>query len=233
MRTPQELFLITARHVLLQPDGTLRTPEAVIHTPSTDPTETTMNVHRLNLTTLQATGQLKADVTNDVVVLRVSGGEKMLVAAGVTIAAETKGTIAAARPETIAKFSDVLVSNEVIVFGYPTSMGIRNIPQVDSSRPLLRSGIVAGVNAPRKTIVLDVPVNPGNSGGPVLQLSGGAAGDGSPRIIGVVTQVIPITGTIPATSSDQKPQQFQVSSGYALAASMDAVLDLISTFESR
>ena len=133
----------------------------------------------------------------------------------------------AARLRTIARFSDVRVSNTVVVFGYPITIGLPASRQIDFSRPLLRSGIVAGLNPSQKTIILDVPVNPGNSGGPVLQLPPDSAPNGPLRIIGVVTQHIPILqDTIPAGA-----QKVATNSGYAVAASMNPVLDLIASFE--
>ena len=146
---------------------------------------------------------------------------------GVSILSESTGTMVAARLRTLARFSDVRISNTVVVFGYPLTIGLPATPQIDFSRPLLRSGIVAGTNTLRKTIILDVPVNPGNSGGPVLQLPPDASPGGPLRIIGVVTQFIPfLQDTVPPG-----PQKIATNSGYAVAASMDPVLDLIASFE--
>ena len=45
-----------------------------------------------------------------------------------------------------APLLDVLVANEVYLFGNPSSLGIQEIPQLDPFRPLLRKGIVAALN---------------------------------------------------------------------------------------
>jgi hypothetical protein len=66
------------------------------------------------------------------------------------------------------KFADVLISNDVYIFGYPSSVG--HSGQLDHTRPLLRKGIVAGKNEAKNTIILDCPVHQGNSGGLALQI---------------------------------------------------------------
>jgi hypothetical protein len=70
--------------------------------------------------------------------------------------------------DTIKKIDEVLTANEVYVFGYPTSIGVRDNPQIDYQKPLIRRGIIAGINDQKKTIILDCLVFAGNSGGPVL-----------------------------------------------------------------
>ena len=46
---------------------------------------------------------------------------------------------------------------------------------------------MAGLNAALRTIIIDAPINHGNSGGPVVQLAGNKL-----RIIGIATQYVPV-----------------------------------------
>ena len=55
---------------------------------------------------------------------------------------QAKGGLLGVGLETIKPFEQVLTGNEVIVFGYPTSLGLAQFPQIDTHRPLLRKGIV-------------------------------------------------------------------------------------------
>ena len=232
VRGERHLFLVSASHVLFNPDGTtLKSPTAVTEALSTNPSESAKNIHKLDLLTLRKNGDLRASADGDVVVIRMATlsqpAAELEPVSGVSILSESAGTMVAARLRTLARFSDVRISNTVVVFGYPLTIGLPATPQIDFSRPLLRSGIVAGTNTQRKTIILDVPVNPGNSGGPVLQLPPDASPGGPLRIIGVVTQFIPfLQDTVPPG-----PQKIATNSGYAVAASMDPVLDLIASFE--
>jgi hypothetical protein len=112
---------------------------------------------------------------------------------GVTTKSSATGGPVAALADSVTRFDHVLTGNEVIVFGYPNSLGLQQKPQFDSHRPLLRKGIVAGQNLQRRSIILDCPAYQGNSGGPVLQIE---ADDANPfmthySIIGVVSEFIP------------------------------------------
>ena len=114
------------------------------------------------------------------------------------------------------------------VFGYPTSLGIKEIPQIDPLRPLLRFGIIAGTNPARKSIILDCPSYPGNSGGPVLEVEEVDLVNRRFRVIGVVSQFVPFAETW--VNKTHHYQNLTISnSGYTVAVSMDPVLDLIST----
>jgi hypothetical protein len=128
----------------------------------------------------------------------------------------------------VKHFNDVLTANTVYVFGYPTSLGMKEVPQVDPLRPLLRAGIIAGTNSARKTIILDCPSYPGNSGGPFLEAEQVDLTDQRSRVIGVVSQFVPFAET--RVNITHKYQNLTISnSGYTVAVSMDPVLDLIGT----
>jgi S1-C subfamily serine protease len=110
------------------------------------------------------------------------------------------------------------------MFGYP-SVGLTGSSQIDGTRPLVRGGIVAGLNAALKTIIIDAPVNHGNSGGPVVQLSR----TNKLRIIGVATQFVPVPEDVLADPSS-RPLLALGNSGYGVVASADAIIDLIAAF---
>jgi hypothetical protein len=141
---------------------------------------------------------------------------------GVMMRTVPKSGYVTAGTHSVKRFADVLVSNEVIVFGYPSSLGVTNIPQLDYFRPLLRKGIVAGTNEALKSLVLDCAVYPGNSGGPVVEVTRDSTGTRF-KIIGVIIQYVPFAQGDATTVLSN--------SGYAIAAGMDAVLDLVETFK--
>ena len=135
--------------------------------------------------------------------------------------------ILGANLDTVKKFENVLTANTIYVFGYPTSLGIKELPQIDPLRPLLRLGIVAGTNPAHKTIILDCPSYPGNSGGPVLEVDQVDLVNRRFHVIGVVSQFVPFAETW--VNVTHKYQNLTISnSGYTVAVSMDPVLELIS-----
>ena len=106
---------------------------------------------------------------------------------GVVVTEKSKGAIVVAPFDYLTRYADVDVSSQIFMFGYP-SVGFAGYSQIDHARPLVRGGIVAGLNAALKTIIIDAPVNHGNSGGPVVQLSR----TNKLRIIGIATQYVPV-----------------------------------------
>ena len=150
VRGERHLFLVSASHILFNPDGTTKSPTAVTEALSTNPSESAKNVHKLDLLTLRKNGDLQVTADGDLVVIRMAAlsqsAAELEPVSGVSILSETTGTMVAARLRTLARFADVRISNTVVVFGYPLTIGLPATPQIDFSRPLLRSGIVAGTN---------------------------------------------------------------------------------------
>ena len=242
INTAKSVYLVTAEHVLFNPDTKkLRGPQMTLLSYPRDPNDEGLNLVSVNLATLSSRGDVIPSATEDVAVVRIESftsattmetqpknatgttGPRPLPPAmtipGVTVLKLASSGAVVTSVGIVKKYADVLVGNEVIVYGYPTSIGLKQIPQLDPNRPLLRKGIVAGLNPATQTIVIDCPVYPGNSGGPVIEL------DRTPfrtdfKLIGVVTQFVPFAkGSSNFYSLDN--------SGYALVAPMDGVLALI------
>ena len=236
-------YFVTAKHVLFKdpatPELELRSDSAELISYSRDPKEKTRNHFALDLKALRAAGRLKAHPSRDVAIIEIakvdaakdvqaSTGELqgMRTLPDVTITeSATKGILSAPR-EGLRLYEEVLVGNEVILFGYPVSLGLKELPQLDLTRPLLRRGVVAGLNAELKSIVLDCPVYPGNSGGPVLQVDQDPGGR-TLRVIGVVSQFVPfVASSVSSTAS--LPVSILLNSGYSIATPIDFVLELIA-----
>ena len=188
--------------------------------------ETARNVLIVNLHELQTAGRLRADVTADVLVMTVgtvpamSQPQMTSPVPGATWAEVAPlGTVGVSR-EGVKTLNEVIVGNEVIMYGYPTSLGLQQIPQIDPLTPLLRKGVVAAKSLQRRSLVLDCPAYFGNSGGPVFEIDRGTT-QISFRLIGVVTNYVPFIAT------DARTFVMQTNSGYSVATPMDAVLQLV------
>lgn len=229
------MFLVTARHVLFK-EGTddLLASEADLRSYAKDPNDKGKNIFQLDLLTLQQGGNIKRHETQDIAIIRIGvsiqGNDVRSVHTldGVVIKETAPSGILAVGASTIKRFAEVLTANNVFIFGFPTSIGLKAISQIDYLRPLLRAGVVAGTNEQAQTIILDCPAYGGNSGGPVLEVEEEGL-EKKFRIIGVVSQFVPVAETWRNMTHGYNNTNIS-NSGYAIAIPMDFVLDLISKF---
>lgn len=225
-------LLITAKHVLYdQQTGAQHAAHARIISYPSEHADTEKNIFILDLQALSRAGEIKFDATLDVVAIRIGikgplNSDRLQITPGVTIEQLAQTGVIGVGLNNIRLFDDVMVSNNVFILGYPISLGLPHIPQLDYSKPLIRAGVVAGKNNTLQTIVLDCPVYPGNSGGPVVEVEQEGY-EYKYRIIGVVIQYVPtIAQSVNPVTSD-----ILVNSGYSVAASMNGVLALAQQFQ--
>lgn len=237
LSTGTSVYLVTAAHVLFEESsGNLRGKQLELLCYSKNPDETGKNIIRLNLPVLDAAKRIQKHPTEDVAVIYVadvegkteSGTRSLRTVKGATLIEKTPAGILSVSLENVKHFDKIWTANTIYMFGYPTSLSIRKDPQIDPVRPLLRFGIIAGTNPARKTIILDCPSYPGNSGGPVLEVEKIDLINLRFHVIGVVSQFVPFADEKINASGTQ--QSLTISnSGYTVAVSMDPVLELIGT----
>jgi len=230
------LQLVTARHVLFNdPQRTLKASIAALLCYPTNPAPSQRIEMKLNLKLLQQQNYIRLDQTNDVAVVRLAKVQKKNRGAGeevvypkamVEVSSGRDLPVVAIGTDQVKRMDDVFISNEVFIFGYPSSIGIKQMPQLDHQKPLLRKGIVAGKNEAKRTIILDCPSYYGNSGGPVAEVDPGSLGQKSFRIIGIVLQFVPFQETW--VNATHKLSHWEISnSGYSVVAPIDCVLPLL------
>ena len=238
LETKDAVYLVTAKHVLFDPKTEQLVSDSLeLLSYSIDPSEMGSNRVSVDLKLLQANGGIKPHPSEDVVVVKlfiptIVNGNPMLVEGrrtfsaqqGVLIRATTKKGLQNVGLDAVATFDKVQTGNDVIVFGYPNSLALQQLHQLDPNRPLLRKGMVAGTNQERRSIILDCPVYFGNCGGPVLEIDKTDAFRTDWRIIGVVSQYVPFIQT---AGSQTVGMQIMSNSGYSIATPMDFVLELI------
>lgn len=223
--TGSALYLVTAKHVLFDPaTGSLRGNQFKVLSYSKDPSDRRANIVRVNVSEL-GNDNVKSHPSKDVVVVKMfvtnSGGAFPL--SGVTVEQSAKLGLLSVAMESITKFDQVLVGNDSLIMGLPNSIGLQQMPQIDTQRPLLRRGLIAGTNMQNKSIVLDCPSYPGNSGGPVIEVDQvGFSRHFS--VIGVISQFVPYVEN--AIAAQGAPLPVLANSGYSIATPMDFVLEL-------
>jgi Trypsin-like peptidase domain len=224
------IFLVTASHVLYdQKSFSPHSPQVEITSYPKAELGHEKNVFLLDLVATERAGEIQSDFVRDITVLRIGARDTQIghlcIPPALNIVEISSEGLTGIGIEGVKMYCDVLIANDVFIFGYPVSLGLPNIPQIDYSRPLLRSGIVAGKNDSITSIVLDCPAYPGNSGGPVLEVEQDEF-QYKYRVIGVVTQFVPTVAEVfgvPVAGA-------VVNSGYSLAAAMDGVIYLTKKF---
>jgi hypothetical protein len=239
LRNDINLYLVTAKHVLFtEPKCTLKGNKAICLSYPEDIKDEDQIVLTVDLNSCNSQELIKYHHTHDVVIVHIGtivktnddSSVSIKFNEGVARLKPKNSNIVVASVEGIKAFNDVLISNDVFIFGYPTSIGIKNAPQFEYLRPLLRKGIIAGKNLKKETIILDCPAYYGNSGGPVIEVDHVGITGKKYLLIGVLSQFIPYTETW--ENKTNKLTRLEVSnSGYSVVTPIDKVLELITQYE--
>jgi hypothetical protein len=229
----QKLYLVTAKHVLYNDKNVLHGKILKLDCPSRNVLDNTITKMEIKLDVVKITYHPKSDVA---IIHMGSLGEpdsQNIITTnyfkGISIPVRSISPTIHTQRNDILLLKDVLVSNDVFMYGYPTSLGLKNSRQFDFSKPLLRKGIIANTYPNLGTIILDCPVYYGNSGGPVVQVSFEGK-DNAIRydynLIGVVSQFIPFEEEWINTKNHLINKEWS-NSGYSIAVCMDKVFELI------
>lgn len=223
LQLKDDIYLVTAKHVLFDP----RTDTALaqfftLRSYTDDVRELSPAIFTVDLNQVDANA-IRKHRTDDVVCIQIfrRAPDGFQSATGVTRASEPKGNVIFVAQESTKTLANVLVGNDVLLMGYPTSLGLQPMTQIDASRPLLRKGIVAGIGPNKRSIILDCPVYFGNSGGPVIEIDEESIGRRRFSVIGVVIQYIPF-------EDGGRTFVIRANSGYSVVAPMDSVFELIN-----
>jgi hypothetical protein len=236
------MYLVTANHFVAELDNILRDantkqyrPEANVSVTSysRDPADNKHNSFILNLHILESNGHLQADRTTDIMVITIGTVDRtnkqaptaITPVAGVTVQEMSALGTVGVSIEGLKKFDQVLIGNDVIMYGFPSSIGLSTVPQLDPDRPLLRKGIVAGKNIQKHTLVLDCPTYNGNSSGPIFEIDREFT-QTKYFLIGVAEQYVPYAMGSPTINIINN-------SGYGIATPMDPVMKIVEEAEKR
>lgn len=230
------LYLVTAKHVFInQNDNTfLCSKEFTLISYSQDisikePIQITIQLESVK-------EKIKKHSVSDTVVIKIGNikidektkSETSFFLTGVKVVSMPKGaSMVWVDSKFFKKYDDVFVSNEIFILGYPVSIGQKNYEQIDVNKPLLRTGIVAGKNERKRTIILDAPVYFGNSGGLVLEVDAKPNGERLFLPIGIISEYVPFVEELYSLQHKEVVSINRANSGYSIAVPIDTILDLI------
>lgn len=229
------MYLVTAKHVLFKlPQHTLKSRTAsVLKYSITDTTEGRFKFV-LNLDELIKAKNLRYHKSHDIAVINLAKKQKLTsgkmgldFVTHVKVTEKSNVSLIGTDFSSFKMINDVLVANEVIIFGYPRSLGIKELPQLEYDKPLLRKGIVAGINRSKNTIILDCPAYPGNSGGPVIEIDRVSLSKVKFKVIGIVSQFVPFAEKW--VNLTQGYSNLAISnSGYSIVTPIEIMFELVN-----
>jgi hypothetical protein len=233
LNTGTSVYLITAKHVLYDNQQNLKGNIATLNLPSRDINEDAITVIQADLAQLDANNNLHFHQNHDVCAFKIADLEpdkdnlryRKIYTAGITNISNSVSGPVMVNINSTKNLNEILISNDVYLYGYPSSIGLFNSPQFDYNKPLLRKGIIANTYPQQKTIILDCPVYYGNSGGPVVQVTNlGNLIEHS--VIGVVSQFIPFVDQWTSSKSGIVNTEMS-NSGYSVIVAIDAVREIL------
>ncbi len=126
--------------------------------------------------------------------------------------------------EATRNLNEIVIANDVYLMGYPTSLGLTRSKYFDITKPLIRKGIISGINKKEETFIIDCPSYQGNSGGPIVE----RGEDGYYRVIGIVSQYIPYETTW--YNNREKIENVEIAnSGFSVCVPFDKITELIES----
>jgi len=228
-------YLVTARHMLLQTNGAIRADTVdLFYYAFIGNQYPTSRVHAvMNLKALGNDALIRGHRLQDVAVCRIGkvqrkeDGTRQVVRDGkyyMTVGGTT-GSAISITPDMTILYTNAPVGNDIFVFGYPSSIGLQNIPQIDYDAPLLHKGILAGKNLNTHTLIIDCQIHQGSSGGPVMLEQPAGFGARFP-LVGIVSEFIPFADEWKNTRLGYANVTLY-NSGYAVLVPVDALMELL------
>ncbi|UFH52227.1 serine protease [Spirosoma sp. KNUC1025] len=214
-----EDFLITAKHVLFN-DSTLRCKTLTVSSQNPRSVNEDSKMFELDMTQVP----VLYSKTNDVAAISFGVIENSNLNSNINlIQAGTLETISIDQNST-RRIEEIGIANEVFLIGFPTSLIFQNSKHFDPGKPLLRKGIIGGINLEDNTFIIDCSTYYGNSGAPVLEL----CEDNQLRVIGIASRYIPFVIEWRNNRETSVTHPEYLNSGYSVCVPMNSIFELIS-----
>ena len=205
-------YIVTAKHVLINENGDIR--ENTLLVTSQNYIGELDDARTIEIE-LDAINVIFSE-TEDIAVISLGNNEHYNIQ-------QEGNNIVQVTVDDISKLEDIQISNDVLLVGFPTSLYMEGAKFFDINRPLLRKGIIAGINEKDNTFIIDCPAYYGNSGGPVLD----STDKNDLKIIGLVSRYIPFVTEWRNNREQSFSRQEFSNSGYAVCIPLDNIFELL------
>lgn len=225
--TTQTNYLVTACHVLIDTSGKKRSDYIITSSFRNNSLKDGIDSFSIDLKAAELNGKFKFNQSSDVAVIDLGKSKSGIIQYNHYVKKITSAPTVLNQLllNEFIKISDLGVSSDIVTIGYPTSLLYYSV--VDFRRPLVRSGIISGIDYSKRLIITDCPVYKGNSGGPVFLKRKFLEPGEISGLIGIAIQFIPLFEQW-TSSVYQYSNTTIYNSGYSIVASADAILEEIS-----
>lgn len=228
--TSNLIHIVTAKHVIYNPStgfSSLNESKCEVVYYPVDFISGEMRVFEFDLTLLEKEGNILADKIQDICVIKIAYIDSGSVNYYPGVIRHGKRMNLEPYPINRAISSSRLnLGEEIIVTGYPTSIGIAESPQFDYLKPLAKRGSIAGKSDKFDTFVIDCNLHHGNSGGPVFLIESSTAA-WTVRLVGIVSQRIPLREEAIILDPIKKVTSNQSNSTYSVVVPIDFAQKLL------
>jgi len=205
-------YIVTAKHVLYNENNELRSDFLLVTSQNFKGNDDDLSMLEIDL----RISKIEFSATEDLAVICLNNEEAINVQ-------QEGNNIVSATNENLINLSDIQITNDLLLVGFPTSLIMAESKFFDINRPLLRKGIVAGINEKDNTFIIDCPAYYGNSGGPVLDITDKQ----NMKIMGLVSRYVPFVTEWRNNYEKSFSREEFSNSGYAVCTPLDRVFDLI------
>jgi hypothetical protein len=210
-------YLITARHVLFNEDK-LRCESLLISSQNSRGKIESASIFELDMSIATVIDK-KAD---DVIAIPIGIINKSEFEKYITIIQDGDSKPLSIDEKDSVLLEKIEIANDVFLIGFPTSLIFQNSKHFDPGKPLLRKGVIAGINSEDNTFIIDCSAYYGNSGGPILELNR----NNDLKVAGIVSRYIPFVIEWRNNREISVSHVEYMNSGYSVCVPMNSILNL-------
>ena len=226
--TSHSLYFVTACHVLVNPQTKIPYSDLILLISYKKNSQTDgKDSFQISLSQATKMGQFKYDVQKDIAVIKfaTSNNRRISYLPFVYKITSTNTYLNQFSLSEAKKIDELVTMTDIFTIGFPKSLSLTL--NFDYSRPLIRKGIIAGIDLITNKIIADCPVYQGNSGGAVYEIG---IRDNVLKIIGVVSQFVPFEEHLRSEAYGYTNINI-TNSGYAVIVPINSVIDLIQSLK--
>ena len=216
--------LVTACHVLFTKNGQPYSDSVYLISYKKNSQSDSKDTLRVSLSSAYKSKYLKYDNIKDVAVFSIAFNVKneLHYLPFVSKISQTSTRLNVVSSEDAKMIGDLQTLDDILIAGYPKSLTLTNT--FDFDRPLLRKGIIAGIDQKTKRIIADCAVYQGNSGGFVVTFS---PYSGQIKLIGLVSEFVPFQDRFRSESYGYSNTNIY-NSGYSVIIPYDFIQEEVS-----